>query len=549
MKFMDGNKSWNLLKLKVFTNGEDCPPELEHIGRAIAGGCRGLPLAVVLVAGVLSTVVKTRASWEKIAKNERKNINSVVDRQLDEILSLSYMHLPHHLRPCFLFMATFPEDHSIRVLRLIKLWVAEGFLCMITRRRGGQLESLNLEIEATARRNRGRNRREQLRRREEMAEDNIVDHEVDRALGGNENEEMEQEAQRRGRQEVPNAQGGGGPNQGGNNQDGMANNSSDFDVRRGQAQSVAQVGSNDLMQTLMMTLLDKVNNLSTQQARESLPPLANVDPNLKMSQPLPQMEDVNYMERNNGQGGWYNQGKQFKDIASTMKLVKTGIIFCEFATRNLEDATIEMDQLMENLHTLFLVRSFACGKRIMKMFPNLKKLGLVYYEDIAHHPFHNLKDLHQLENLKIIAKGIFSWERRIHLVFPRTLKHLSLVGGKIPWKDMSICLNLKDGACDGDTWETTDGEFPQLQYLRISGSDLQHWITEDDPFPRLKCLVLYRCPYLNEIPDSIGEIPTLDQIKVDVLNRSLMKSAKEIQRVQREYGNEAIQAYCIHMMR
>ncbi|KAL8557534.1 hypothetical protein ACS0TY_004828 [Phlomoides rotata] len=111
------------------------------------------------------------------------------------------------------------------------------------------------------------------------------------------------------------------------------------------------------------------------------------------------------------------------------------------------------------------------------------------------------------------------------------------------------CLNLKDGACDGDTWETTDGEFPQLQYLRISGSDLQHWITEDDPFPRLMCLVLYRCPYLNEIPDSIGEIPTLDQIKVDVLNRSLMKSAKEIQRVQREYGNEAIQAYCIHMMR
>ncbi|KAL8529951.1 hypothetical protein ACS0TY_007136 [Phlomoides rotata] len=62
--------------------------------------------------------------------------------------------------------------------------------------------------------------------------------------------------------------------------------------------------------TLMMTLLDKVNALSTQQARETLPPLANVDPNLKMSQSLPQMEDVNYMGRNNGQGGWYGQWKQ-----------------------------------------------------------------------------------------------------------------------------------------------------------------------------------------------------------------------------------------------
>ncbi|KAL8557537.1 hypothetical protein ACS0TY_004831 [Phlomoides rotata] len=82
IKFMDGNKSWNLLELKVFTNGEDCPPELEHIGRAIAGGCRGLPLAVVLVAGVLSTVVKTRASWEKIAKN----VKSVVQGQLESYL-------------------------------------------------------------------------------------------------------------------------------------------------------------------------------------------------------------------------------------------------------------------------------------------------------------------------------------------------------------------------------------------------------------------------------------------------------------------------------
>ncbi|KAL8478336.1 hypothetical protein ACS0TY_030298 [Phlomoides rotata] len=103
-------------------------------------------------------------------------------------------------------------------------WLTEivTFGCMITRQKGGKLEPLNLEIEATARRNRGRNRREQLRRRqadiEEMAEDNIVDPEVERVLGGNENEEMERGVHERGRHEVPNAQGGGGPNQVGNNQ-------------------------------------------------------------------------------------------------------------------------------------------------------------------------------------------------------------------------------------------------------------------------------------------------------------------------------------------
>ncbi|KAL8523468.1 hypothetical protein ACS0TY_013431 [Phlomoides rotata] len=92
--------------------------------------------------------------------------------------------------------------------------------------------------------------------------------------------------------------------------DGIANNSSNFDVRRGPYQSVAQVGGSDLMQTMMMTLLDKMNSLTTQQERETLPPLANYDPNLNVNQALPPMEDVNYMGRYNGQGGWYGQGKQ-----------------------------------------------------------------------------------------------------------------------------------------------------------------------------------------------------------------------------------------------
>ncbi|KAL8553088.1 hypothetical protein ACS0TY_001661 [Phlomoides rotata] len=177
---------------------------------------------------------------------------------------------------------------------------------MITRQRGGPLEPLNLEIEATARRNRGRNRREQLRRRieiEEMAEDNLIDPEIDRGVNGQENGQEMQNAQG-GHLPPQHAQGGGGPQQGGQNQGPYWN------AQGGPSQSVAQVGGNDLMETLMMTLLDKVNNLSTQQTRENLPPLANIDPNLKTSQSLPQREEVNYMGRNNGQGGWYGQGKQ-----------------------------------------------------------------------------------------------------------------------------------------------------------------------------------------------------------------------------------------------
>ncbi|KAL8518654.1 hypothetical protein ACS0TY_009846 [Phlomoides rotata] len=96
--------------------------------------------------------------------------------------------------------------------------------------------------------------------------------------------------------------------------EGIANNSSHVDIGRGQYQRIAQVKDNDLMKTMMMTLLEKVSSLSTQQVRETLPPLVNEDSNLNVNQFLPQMEDVNYMGRQNWQEvvGSYGQGTQYQ---------------------------------------------------------------------------------------------------------------------------------------------------------------------------------------------------------------------------------------------
>ncbi|XP_047971400.1 late blight resistance protein R1-A-like [Salvia hispanica] len=124
MRFMNDSQSWDLLKGKVFVDS-NCPPELEEVGKKIARSCGGLPLAVVLVAGFLSGVDKNPSSWDEISTNV---LNPIVGQELEEILSLSYTHLSHHLRPCFLFMAMFPEDESISASRLIRLWLASGFL-------------------------------------------------------------------------------------------------------------------------------------------------------------------------------------------------------------------------------------------------------------------------------------------------------------------------------------------------------------------------------------------------------------------------------------
>ncbi|KAK4433088.1 putative late blight resistance proteinR1A-4 [Sesamum alatum] len=116
MRFMDVDQSWILLQQKVF-NEQHCPPDLENTGKMIARSCKGLPLAIVVIAGILSTVSQTQASWEDIAQK----VNSVVNannEQFAKILSLSYTHLPHHLRPCFLYMGGFPEDYEIHARNL-----------------------------------------------------------------------------------------------------------------------------------------------------------------------------------------------------------------------------------------------------------------------------------------------------------------------------------------------------------------------------------------------------------------------------------------------
>ncbi|XP_022883191.1 putative late blight resistance protein homolog R1B-17 [Olea europaea var. sylvestris] len=126
MCFLNEEQSWNLFREKLFGQ-EKCPHELEDIGRTIAKNCHGLPLSIVLITGLLSNVGKARDEWEHVAKN-LSSLIAEKDGQCSEILNLSFKHLPTHLKACFLYMGVFPENYEIPVSRLIKLWVAEGFL-------------------------------------------------------------------------------------------------------------------------------------------------------------------------------------------------------------------------------------------------------------------------------------------------------------------------------------------------------------------------------------------------------------------------------------
>ncbi|KAG9141431.1 hypothetical protein Leryth_001872 [Lithospermum erythrorhizon] len=121
------DESWELFSKKVFRMETCTDRQLEALGRRMTRDCNGLPLAIVVLAGFLATRERSLRSWSRIVENVSWHLTQDPTRCLD-ILALSYENLPHHLKPCFLYLGVFPEDFEIPVRQLIRLWMAEGFI-------------------------------------------------------------------------------------------------------------------------------------------------------------------------------------------------------------------------------------------------------------------------------------------------------------------------------------------------------------------------------------------------------------------------------------
>ncbi|KAF8398636.1 hypothetical protein HHK36_014491 [Tetracentron sinense] len=123
LHLLDEGESWKLFTKKVMS----CPTELEELGREIVAKCGGLPLAIVVLGGLLCTKEKTHGAWSKVDHSARWVLSQDSNR-CAEVLALSYDDLPYYLKSCFLYFGLFPEDAEIRADRLIRLWIAEGFV-------------------------------------------------------------------------------------------------------------------------------------------------------------------------------------------------------------------------------------------------------------------------------------------------------------------------------------------------------------------------------------------------------------------------------------
>ncbi|KAH7569393.1 hypothetical protein JRO89_XS06G0154300 [Xanthoceras sorbifolium] len=120
--------AWTFFCRKAFRNQGTCPGHLKEFVEDVVRRCEGLPLAILALAALSSCGEKPQEMQSVLC-----DLDGIFDdnhdvERLHKALLCSYNHLPFYLKYCFLHISLFPEDYEIGRMRLIRMWIAEGFV-------------------------------------------------------------------------------------------------------------------------------------------------------------------------------------------------------------------------------------------------------------------------------------------------------------------------------------------------------------------------------------------------------------------------------------
>ncbi|XP_076960902.1 putative late blight resistance protein homolog R1A-3 [Bidens hawaiensis] len=534
------DQSWELLCRKTF-RGHECPESLIETGKHIAIKCGGLPLALVVIAGILVKGEKRKDLWEKIAKRVGSCIINDPVGCLDT-LALSYDHLPSKLKKCFLYTGGFPEDYKIQVRRLIRLWMAEGFIKEAGQRsleEEGEyylmdLIDRNLLIVADKSSNGGVNscRLHDLLREvclKKAFEENFFKRvnfsKSHRNLGFDSVSSIVKQ------QRI------------------IFTDSEDFglDFAFLCFYDSRPPNKHERVTSLPLFLLLRVLDLQN---------IPRVDFS-NISQLLFRLRYLAVWSYDNESSFsktkfWSLQTLIIKGIFqsfsySANNMLNLRHLRCDRIYIPIDFSVIEIFHL-QTISRLILDRR---TRFLLELFPDIKKLGCsISSESSIDHGLLSFPMLTHLEALNIDTDLPESLTFANPIRFPETLRKLTLEGLCLPWSHMSTIqqlpklevLKLLYSSFVGHMWETGDEQFHELKYLELSGLNIHVWDASSSSFPHLRKLAVRRCGDLSEIPLALGNISTLEQIEIDDLNPDVLDSVNRIQEAQHEIGN-----YDIHV--
>lgn len=104
--------------------------------RALLKKCGGLPLAIIVVSGLVASKLRS-GTTSKTLDEHLQEVNKALSGGLGThlstegvktILNQCYNDLPADLKTCLLYLSMFPKGIFISRKRLIRRWIAEGFI-------------------------------------------------------------------------------------------------------------------------------------------------------------------------------------------------------------------------------------------------------------------------------------------------------------------------------------------------------------------------------------------------------------------------------------
>ncbi|XP_074285876.1 putative disease resistance protein RGA1 [Silene latifolia] len=128
LKGLSPENSWHLFEMTAF--GENRrqgvnSSELVELGKKIVEQCSNVPLAIKVVGTLLYG--QNESKWRLFQECGLAKLNNG-DNKIMSILKLSYDNLESPLKTCFSYCALFPKDFRINKEKLIRLWMAQGYI-------------------------------------------------------------------------------------------------------------------------------------------------------------------------------------------------------------------------------------------------------------------------------------------------------------------------------------------------------------------------------------------------------------------------------------